>query len=105
VLTTLTFQRVSAGGSQTCAETTDHRAYCWGRNLQGALGDGTTTQRLTPVAVIGGLHFMEVSAGGFTTCGIARSGGTYCWGSNSSGEVGDGTGMLRRQPTLIAGGG
>jgi alpha-tubulin suppressor-like RCC1 family protein len=45
---------VSAGWLSTCGVTTDHRAYCWGENSDGQLGDGTTTQRLTPVPVVGG---------------------------------------------------
>jgi alpha-tubulin suppressor-like RCC1 family protein len=52
----LEFSAVSAGtlGYHNCAwTTTDHRAYCWGRNNNGQLGDGTTTTRFKPVAVIG----------------------------------------------------
>jgi hypothetical protein len=50
----LAFYQVSAGGVQTCGLTTDNRAYCWGYNAEGALGDGTTTTRLRPVPVAGG---------------------------------------------------
>ena len=42
-----------ATGNATCGVTTDHRAYCWGDNTDGQLGDGTRTQRLLPTAVVG----------------------------------------------------
>jgi alpha-tubulin suppressor-like RCC1 family protein len=42
---------ISAGAWHTCGVTTDGDVYCWGDNLNGQLGDGTTTQRTTPVPV------------------------------------------------------
>jgi hypothetical protein len=47
----LSFRQVSAGFNHTCGVTPDNRAYCWGYNFFGQLGDGTTTTRLAPVAV------------------------------------------------------
>jgi alpha-tubulin suppressor-like RCC1 family protein len=58
----LLFDRVSAGGVHSCGETPGNRAYCWGFNGAGSLGDGTTIERLTPVRVVGGLTFSQVSA-------------------------------------------
>lgn len=47
----LTFTAVSAGGRHTCGLTTDGVAYCWGSNIFGQLGDGTSTKRLSPERV------------------------------------------------------
>ncbi len=102
--TALAFYQVSGGQEYTCGVTTDNRAYCWGYNSQGELGDGTTTGRLTPVAVTGGLRFRQISAGYFTTCGVTTDYRAYCWGSNPRGEVGDGTTTDRLTPVPVAGG-
>jgi alpha-tubulin suppressor-like RCC1 family protein len=53
---TLTFSSVTAGtlSAHSCGwTTTDGRAYCWGSNSNGQLGDGTRTNRSSPVPVIG----------------------------------------------------
>jgi alpha-tubulin suppressor-like RCC1 family protein len=102
--TALAFYQVSAGWDRTCGVTTDNRAYCWGYNTQGELGDGTTTQRLAPVAVAGGLRFRQVSAGFAATCGVTTDYRAYCWGQNDLGELGDGTTTQRLTPVPVAGG-
>jgi alpha-tubulin suppressor-like RCC1 family protein len=101
----LTFIAVSAGGSHTCGVTDAGAAYCWGENPFGQLGDGTTTQRLTPAPVAGGLSFVEVSAlGARHTCGLTAGGAAYCWGQNMFGQLGDGTMTPRLTPVPVAGG-
>ena len=101
---TLAFQQVSAGGVQTCGLTTDNRAYCWGYNGSGALGDGTTTTRLRPTPVAGTLRFRQVDAGVFHTCAVTTDDRAYCWGGNRFGALGDGTTDDRLLPVPVAGG-
>jgi alpha-tubulin suppressor-like RCC1 family protein len=102
--TTLAFYQVSGGYNRTCGVTTDNRAYCWGYNTQGELGDGTTIKRLAPVAVAGGLPFRQISAGSAATCGVTTDYRAYCWGQNDLGELGDGTTTQRLTPVPVAGG-
>ena len=78
-------------GGHTCGVTVGHAAYCWGSNFAGRLGDGTITDRLTPVTVAGGLPFAGVSAGGLHTCGKITDNRAYCWGWNAFGQLGNGT--------------
>ncbi len=70
--------------------TTGNRAYCWGDNFVGALGDGTTTDRRMPVAVSGGHQFSGVSPGNYHTCGVTTNSRGYCWGHDGEGQLGDG---------------
>jgi alpha-tubulin suppressor-like RCC1 family protein len=71
----------------TCGVATDGKAWCWGNNAHGELGDNTTTDRLVPVPVAGSLTFSSISAGVLHSCGIAAS-QAYCWGDNSHGQLG-----------------
>ena len=100
------FTQVSAGagGSHTCGMTTGGAAYCWGYNSYGELGDGTTTNRTSPVLVLGGLSFPQVSAGASHTCGVTTGGAAYCWGDNSYGDLGNGTTTSSVTPVAVSGG-
>jgi alpha-tubulin suppressor-like RCC1 family protein len=95
--------QIVAGAVHTCVLVADGSAYCWGQNLYGQLGDGSTTHRSTAVAVTGGLRFRSIHAGGALTCGLATDGTEYCWGFNQNGQLGDGTRESRSSPTAVRG--
>ena len=92
---------VTAGAVHACGLSAAGKAYCWGWNAFGQLGDGTTTDAVHPVAVAGALTFEELRAGGQHTCGIAKDHRTYCWGWNQRGQVGDSSNTDRYVPTLV----
>ncbi len=64
-------------------------------------GGGTTTDRLKPVPVSGGLSFASVSTGEFHTCGVTINGDAYCWGYNGFGQLGDGTNADATTPVRV----
>jgi alpha-tubulin suppressor-like RCC1 family protein len=94
---------VDAGVGHACALAPSGRAFCWGLNEQGQLGDGSTTTRLAPVPVSGDLIFVAIATGGAHTCGVTPSGQGYCWGSNVSGLLGDGSQVTRLTPVAVSG--
>jgi len=103
-VTVLPLASVTAGVFSSCAVTTNGAAYCWGDNEFGELGDGTTTSRLLPTAVAGGLTFSALSVWAFHACGVTTSGAAYCWGPNGNGELGDGSTVASTVPVAVTGG-
>ena len=96
--------QVTAGGAHTCALTDDGEVWCWGRNSEGQLGDGSKNAASSPVQVAGlpqGVTFTSIAAGEGFTCGTASDGGAYCWGRNSDGQLGDGGNTNRLSPIRV----
>ncbi len=79
-----------AGLFHTCAARTTGRLYCWGHSDAGQLGDGSSTDRSTPVEVVGGAtDWTAVTGGDQHSCGI-RAQRVYCWGADGYGQLGNG---------------
>lgn len=101
----LIFTEISAGRDHTCALTMAGAAYCWGKAGfeagASALGDGTSSDRLTPVPVAGGLTFVSISAGDGHTCARTAAGAAYCWGANGLGQLGNGNTTPSLFPVLV----
>ncbi len=92
---------ISAGAVHTCVVAPDG-AKCWGLNTSGQLGDGTTINRSTPVAVTGlPGPVTAVVAGGAHSCAIAAEGKVHCWGRNSSGQLGNGNNIDSATPAEV----
>ena len=96
-------QQVAAGVGHTCALMNSGEVYCWGSNQYGQLGDGSTTQRLTPVAVSALSGATAIAAGAGYTCALVAGGAVYCWGDNFHGQLGDGSTTRRLTPVTVGG--
>jgi alpha-tubulin suppressor-like RCC1 family protein len=105
-----TVRSLATGSYHSCVVMSDDKTWCWGRNSDGELGDGSTTPSNVPVEVsyggitIGnGVTVEQVSCSDgrrkqSSTCIRLSDGVVYCWGGNTHGELGDGTTTARSAP-------
>ncbi len=104
------YSAISAGGHHTCALDAGGKAWCWGWDISGELGDGDISQRkdkFVPVAVAGDRSYSAITAGYRHTCALDEGGKAWCWGSDFNGQLGDGDTSQRKDkfvPVAVAGG-
>lgn len=89
---------IGTGSTHTCALLGSGQVRCWGENHFGEVGDGTNTERLTPVDVAGLSGVVGIAVGANHNCALLASGGIRCWGANASGQLGDGSRTDRPTP-------
>jgi alpha-tubulin suppressor-like RCC1 family protein len=95
---------VTVGGGHACAIVDGGGVVCWGQNDHGQLGDGTTSDRNSPVPVKGlDQGWAEVVTGSLHTCALSTLGAVKCWGYNAHGELGDGSTAESTKPVDVSG--
>jgi alpha-tubulin suppressor-like RCC1 family protein len=93
---------ISAGASHTCAILDNGSVSCWGYGSYGRLGNGGTSNQLTPTLTSSlgqGRTAVAISAGSSHTCALLDNGLVSCWGYGGSGQLGTHT-IDELTPTL-----
>jgi alpha-tubulin suppressor-like RCC1 family protein len=98
---------IDVGDLFACATTTSGTAYCWGMNLAGQLGSGTSGGLSAVPVAVALASVAEIStadAVGSHACAVTTAGAAYCWGNNGLGQLGHGTtDSGTATPTLVSG--
>lgn len=98
---------VTLGKNHSSAITSFNRLFTWGSNSKGQLGDGTTTDRDTPVDITSRFNLNDDETISLVSLGFAHSsaltsfGRVFVWGRNYLGQLGDGTTTDRYTPIDI----
>ncbi|MFA5249646.1 MAG: FISUMP domain-containing protein [Candidatus Paceibacterota bacterium] len=101
--------QLSVGDNHNCAIKNDNTIWCWGYNWRGQLGDNTTTQRTSPVQVLGAggigklTGVSQASLGDNHSCAVKTDGTVWCWGYNNAGVLGTGDTTSSRVPIQVLG--
>jgi alpha-tubulin suppressor-like RCC1 family protein len=86
--------QIAAGYANGLALRSDGAVFVWGDNQSGEVGDGTTTNRPSPVQVTSlgaGSGVVKVIGGTAFNLALHANGSISAWGNNASGELGDGS--------------
>jgi alpha-tubulin suppressor-like RCC1 family protein len=91
------------GGYSTCTRLADGTVKCWGYNQFGQLGNNSTTDSYTPVAVGLSSAATSVSTGAEHACAVLDTGAVECWGHNQYGQLGNNSTTDSSVPVPVSG--
>jgi alpha-tubulin suppressor-like RCC1 family protein len=95
--------RVALGTLHSCSIDSGGEVKCWGRNVDGRLGNGTSTDSPFPVSVSLPAAATRVTAATYTSCAVVSGGAVYCWGANNDGQLGNGSNNAASTPVAVSG--
>jgi alpha-tubulin suppressor-like RCC1 family protein len=91
--------KVSTGWYHSLGLKTDGTVWAWGYNGNGELGDGTTTDKVSPIRGGGTLtSVVDIGAGQYHSVAVRSDGTVWSWGYNGNGQLGDGTTIQEKLP-------
>lgn len=97
--------KLSAGNNYVVGLRSNGTVWSWGNNTQGRLGDGTVTNRISPVQVVGGFtDCVDCDAGEFNSALVRSNGTIWSWGVGVDGGLGDNTLTSKSSPVQVVGG-
>jgi alpha-tubulin suppressor-like RCC1 family protein len=101
------YAALALGDNHSCA-LSGGKAYCWGADDVGQLGDGGGAgdpDASAAVQVALPTDAVQIAADGNQNCAVtAQQGNVYCWGAGSAGQLGDGGTSDRYAPVEVDGG-
>lgn len=102
--------KLGVGRFHSCAADATGKAFCWGYNYDGQIGNGEADKSAysnvpvpTRVKGLGRVHIVSVHAGYDHSCALDQEGTMRCWGANSEGQLGDGTRDASLKPVRVKG--
>ena len=96
---------ITAGGKHNLIIDINNKIWAWGSDYYGQLGDGNSSQKITPVLVAqstGLTTAVAISAGNEHSLVIDAVDQAWAWGYNGNGQLGDGTNTDRNKPNNVA---
>ena len=97
-----TMVAIAAGRQHAYALDDTGRIWAWGDNSRGAVGDGTNTDRQTPVR-LALTNVVQVEAGHYHGIALRADGTVWTWGFGNLGQLGLGTTGNRNSPVQVPG--
>lgn len=87
------FREITSKGGFTCSIDEARKIWCWGDNINGQLGNGSTSDSYAPAPLSepasGAQTYSKLSNGtSYSMCALTEAGQGYCWGNNSHGQLG-----------------
>lgn len=100
------FKKVVTGEFHTCGLSSSGDIYCFGKGSDYQLGQGLTTNEMTPIGIdtssLSNKKFIDLFANHSNTCAINSGHELVCWGDNSSGQLGTGSLTSEIKPKLVS---
>jgi alpha-tubulin suppressor-like RCC1 family protein len=95
------WREIVAGDFYTMGIKQNGTLWAWGNNEDYRLGDGTNTNRLTPVQIGNGQNWKHVFSGSYNTFATKQDGTLWAWGSAIYGGLGTGSIVDQSTPVQV----